>query len=144
MNKLILIQIFYSIICLLEAYLEKVVIALKNPAADNYTILNNQEHTRSAIYSVSVAISLIIATMLYGRIYWQMVVVLALMLFIRRIWFDTALKFLRNIKIRENNGTGNIDKAFRFVFRKDGGWRELAACILIVAIVNFLMLKYGN
>lgn len=133
------IQVLYLIICVLESWLEKIVIDLKNPGALNYILLNKKEHRRSAVYAVFVGLSLIASAIVSSGFRWQYLVLIPVLLALRRIGFDFFLKLFRNRKIRDIEGNGFVDGIFKNVYGDKGGWLDLLTCLVLVAVVNLLI-----
>ena len=79
---LIVTQLLFTLLNLVEAKLESIVIALKDPKLSNYTELNRQEHTWSAIY-YSVIVGIVV-TLSYITDRWSLV---PLLLANRRLFF---------------------------------------------------------
>lgn len=134
---LIYIQLLYLLICIAEAWLEQAVIYLKNPNISDYNFWNKKEHTRSAVYAISVGVALALFPALYGNIV-QTVILIPLIFFIRRIGFDFALKLFRGKRISAIEGNAPVDREVRNILGPKGGWYELLICIAIVGIVNYL------
>jgi hypothetical protein len=127
-------QLGIIILCLAEAWLEDIVIKLKNPALTNYPALNKKEHARSAVYYLALVAFLVILT-------WESVdhhiwLVIAMMC-LRRIFFTYGLKLIRpNKRIRDIEGDQYTDTLSRKIFGKKGGYWELLVLLAGVAAVN--------
>ena len=126
MTLFVLIQVLYFLICILEAWLEKVVIELKNPKAIEYVKLNRQEHNRSAVYAVFVGLSLIIIANVAKGFDPILLLLLIQLLVIRLLGFDFFLKIFRGRAIKNIEGKGNpVDDFCRKFFGEKGGWWQL-------------------
>ncbi|HRQ17688.1 MAG TPA: hypothetical protein PL085_11470 [Agriterribacter sp.] len=136
---IIYIQIIYLLICIAEAWLEQAVIYLKSPTSFRYETWNKKEHARSAVYAISVGLSLAAFPAIYGDIV-QTVILIPLIFFIRRIGFDFVLKLFRGRRISDIEGNAFVDREIRNILGPKGGWYELLICIVIVSIVNYLAL----
>lgn len=134
---MITIQIFYLIICLSEAYLEQAVIYLKNPNLLNYRSWNEKEHARSLAYAAAVGLTIAIIPALYGQI-GTTFILLPCLFFIRRIGFDFALKIFRGRNKSIIEGDAWFDKVARQIYGEKGGWIDVAVCVAIVGIINWL------
>lgn len=131
-------QLAIVLLCIAEAYLEDVVIKLKNPAMVNYPLLNKQEHKRSAVYYFALVGCLTVIT-------WEAVdhhiwLVISMMC-LRRIFFTYGLKLIRpNKRIKAIEGDQFTDRFSRRIFGKNGGWWELLALVASVVMINILFL----
>jgi hypothetical protein len=127
-------QIGITILCLAEAWLEDIVIKLKNPALSNYPLLNKKEHERSAVYYFALVAFLTIIT-------WEAVdhhiwLVISMMC-LRRIFFTYGLKLIRpNKRLRDIEGDQYTDRMVRKVFGKRGGYWELLVLLAGVILIN--------
>jgi hypothetical protein len=136
------IQALYLIICISEAWLEQVVIWLKNPAIKDYLAINKKEHARSAVYACTVAFSLVFVFVLTARDYVMASALLITLFIIRRIGFDFTLKLFRGKRVSLIEGTGSIDSVVKKIFGSRGGWIEFIVWVIVVGIINFLRIKY--
>lgn len=140
-NVLVSIQVLYLAICVLESWLEKIVIDLKNPVALNYILLNKKEHKRSAVYAVFVGLSLVASAIIASGFRWEYLLLMPVLPALRRIGFDFFLKLFRNKKVRDIEGDGFVDDFFKNIFGDKGGWLDLLACMVLVIIVNLFIYK---
>jgi len=128
----------YSVFHILEAWLEQVVIDLKNPSLTNYHELNRKEHLRSAIYATYVA--LLIWTVPLSL--WHCWPLLPAIVLNRRIFFDYALILFRQ---RPNPALYEGDDwwvhRFKAIFGPKGRNKELAVTLVITiaSIIWFLI-----
>jgi hypothetical protein len=122
---------------LAEAWLEEVVIRLKNPNLPDYDRRNRQEHRRSFIYSAAVLLPYGAIACLFG-LYW----LLGTLIISRRMIFDPSLKLWRGRRLDLYEGAGPVDSFFSGIFGSRGAlWEfylELAVTIglVIVQILN--------
>jgi hypothetical protein len=134
MNYALKIQIAIAILCIAEAWLEEIVILLKNPALINYASLNKKEHKRSAAFWFA-QVALFIA-LSWGQVHYWYILIAALTLN-RRLFFEYALKTLRPGKrIRDIEGDQFWDRISRGVFGKTGGYWELAVLVAGIVLLN--------
>src|SRR3954471_4662823 len=142
MNTLYLVLLTYSIVNVIEARLERTVIALKNPSLTNYTWLNRDEHRWSGFYYGGVCmIGSLIAYLLFG-INWKLVSVVFLQLINRRIFFEFTLKLFRNRKLRDIEGDQPLDIFIRGVLGKQGGLKELFLLVTLSIALIYITLKF--
>lgn len=137
MNYALKIQLGFALLGIAEAWLEVVVIALKNPSLLNYNTLNRREHQRSAVYWLAmVAVFISVAPTWQTDIY-----LVPALIFNRRVFFEYALKIFRPGK-RMQNIEGNMfwDNLSRSLLGKRGGYYELAICIAVIIALNKLFL----
>ena len=134
---LIIVQICYAAICLAEAWLEQAVIYLKNPNLLDYNTWNTKEHARSLVYAGSVGVSLALIPALHGQI-GTALILLPCLFFLRRIFFDFALKLIRGQRISVIAGDGWFDGLAKKIYGSRGGWLDVAASAAAVAIINWL------
>lgn len=137
MTYVLKIQIAIAILCIAEAWLEVVVIALKNPSLINYAKLNKQEHRRSAGFWVAQVVLFISLSNS-----WEQALLLTPALILnRRVWFEYALKILRPGKrLKDIEGDQFFDKLSRRLFGARGGYFELSTCILVIIAINKYLL----
>lgn len=115
------LQLAVAFLCIIEAILEKYVIAMKNPYLYNYAELNRKEHQWSGLYWFAVVI-------FYGVISWDFrdfEILLPIMVCERRVFFEYTLKLVRNKPLKAIEGDQFWDDLSRRVFGKNGGWLEL-------------------
>lgn len=134
MTNTIYIQIAVIVLCIAEAWLEDIVIKLKNPALENYPILNKKEHARSAVYYFALVLCLTVLTWeAVDHHIWLVISLLTL----RRIFFTFGLKLIRpNKRLRDIEGDSYTDNIVRKIFGKRGGYLELAALLAGVILIN--------
>lgn len=129
------IQIAISLLCIAEAWLEEVVIRLKNPSSVNYILLNRQEHRRSAIYYGILVFTYFMIIWPYR--YWY--ILLPGLILERRVFFEYALKIFRKKRPDVIEGDQYWDKISRGIFGRYGGWKELALLVIFIAGLNVLI-----
>lgn len=132
------IFIGYTLIMIVEAWLEAIVIALKNDTISNYAELNKKEHFRSAVYAALVTAVIWIPTFLTYNC-WQL---LPAVLVNRRIFFDYLLILFRkrpNPSLYEGNDWWV--QRFKAIFGPKGRDRELVVelAITLGSIVWFIL-----
>lgn len=130
-------QIAIVLLCAAEAWLEAVVIKLKNPYVQYYPKLNKQEHQRSAVYYFALVGCITVLT--WEQIDHHIWLVVAAM-FWRRLAFTYGLKLLRNRPIGLIEGNQYTDKIMRNIFGKNGGYWELLVMIGCLITINLLFL----
>ncbi len=135
---MIIIQLTYLFICIIEAKLEQYVIAQKRTAVPQN--IDDGEHAWSAVYSITVGISLAALCAWFAKD-WMLLLSIIPMPFIRRGGFDFSLKIFRKRKLFLIEGFGLVDRFSRWLFTRKGGWLELAACIALVASLNYLFTR---
>lgn len=127
-------QLGIIILCLAEAWLEDIVIKLKNPALVNYPMLNRKEHQRSAVYYFALVAFLTIIT--WEQVDHHIWLVIS-MLCLRRVFFTYGLKLIRpNKRIKDIEGDQYTDRIVRNIFGKKGGYWELLVLIAGVVLIN--------
>jgi hypothetical protein len=142
MHTLYLVLITYSIVNVIEARLERTVIALKNPSLTNYSQLNRDEHTWSGYYYGGVCmIGCLVAYLLFG-FNWKIVSVVFLLLINRRIFFEFTLKLFRSRKLRDIEGDQPLDIFVRGVLGKYGGLKELFLLVTLSIALIYITLKF--
>jgi hypothetical protein len=124
-----------SVIFLLEAYLEVVVIALKTGTQANYDSLNRKEHFRSGLLATAI-ISPFVAVALWQGLYWLVVPILIN----RRLVFDPALKAMRKRRMDKYEGTGPVDRFFSKLFGIEGAKWEIASELAVTLILFFIQI----
>lgn len=136
--------ILFSLLCLVEAKLESIYIALKDQstALPNYATLNAQEHEWSAIYY------LFIVSLFCGIVAWaarvpviSIVTLYVCLIICRRIFFDYGLKIFRKRKIKAIEGDQKIDTALRKLFGANGGYTELVADLVLLIGFIYITIK---
>ena len=137
----LLIFILFSIINVIEAKLESIVIALKNPALPNYADLNRREHRWSAIYYLGVVALVTGVSILAVGFTWAAVPVVFSLLVNRRVFFEYALKLFRKKPIKAIEGDQPLDVAVRKVLGANGGYKELFLLVALTVGLYFLILK---
>jgi hypothetical protein len=135
----ILIQVVVFILCLIEAWLEETVIALKNPSHPQYIKLNKKEHQLSALYwLVMVCIYVLLSVDRISAWYWLVVV----LVISRRTYFEYALKLFRKGKrVKDIEGDQFWDTLSRRIFGKKGGYWELLFLIASIVLFNIFLLR---
>lgn len=134
------IQLSYCIICILEAWLEQVIIWLKNTKLANYMRYDKVEHRRSAMFMLSIATAFSLMPHLYeGRNIFNSVYLFISLLFIRRLFFDYSLKIFRGKRLFTIEGNGLVDRTLKGIFGVKGGWIEVMFCIGFILLFNILM-----
>jgi hypothetical protein len=142
MHTLYLVLITYSIVNVIEARLERTVIALKNPSLTNYSQLNRDEHRWSGFYYGGVCmIGVLVGYLLFGFT-WKLLPVMFLLLVNRRIFFEFTLKRFRNRKLRDIEGDQPLDVFVRGVFGKQGGLKELFLLVILSIALIYITLKF--
>lgn len=134
MNRTDLILIGMAILCIVEAYLEDVVIQLKNPGLINYNQLNKREHQLSGLYWMALCLFLVIIFIPLKKWYFFV----PLLLIIRRIFFEFTLKLLRYKRFQDIEGDQFWDTVSRTIFGAKGGWIELMA-LLVTGTLLYLI-----
>lgn len=129
------IQIAIAILCIAEAWLEQVVIKMKNPASGDYLRLNRQEHRRSAIYYGTLVLTYIVVCMPMPKWY----ILVFLLMAERRVFFECALKLFRDRRISLIEGDQPWDTFSRGIFGKKGGWLELLVLLIVIIGINILL-----
>jgi general stress protein CsbA len=131
------VLIILSVIHLLEAWLEEVVIDLKNPNLPYYTSLNHQEHFRSSVLAVAWLIPAVYVAC-YNSNFW----IIPGLVVNRRIFFDYGLILFRDRP--GNKYEGNdwwVMNIFIPIFGRLGRIKELVLTALITAASIYLTLK---
>ena len=142
MHTLYLVLITYSIVNVIEARLERTVIALKNPSLTNYSQLNRDEHRWSGFYYGGVCmIGVLVGYLLFGFT-WKLLPVMFLLLVNRRIFFEFTLKRFRNRKLRDIEGDQPLDVFIRGILGKQGGLKELFLLVTLSIALIYITLKF--
>jgi hypothetical protein len=129
--------IILSVIHLLEAWLEEVVINLKNPYTSVYSNLNHQEHFRSGVLAGAWLFSAVYASCFHSD-FW----ILPGLIVNRRIFFDYGLILFR--RRPHNKYEGNdwwVMNFFIPIFGRLGRLYELGITLLVMAGSIYLTLK---
>lgn len=132
------IILLYPLINLAEAWLEKIVIDLKDPRLKNYRELNDMEHFRSLILAVLIACPFIFIAVAEGLYF-----LLPGIIINRRLLFDHPLKAIRDKPIWAIEGRGVFDSFFASIYGKRGGWYELITEAVITVASIILQFIYG-
>jgi hypothetical protein len=120
---------------LAEAWLEAIVIRLKNGSLPDYAALNKAEHSRSFIYSCLVCAPYL-GIAAAGGFYW----ILGAIVINRRLVFDTALRKFRGRKLHKYEGDGSIDGFMRGILGENGALLESGIWALVTAGLAALQL----
>lgn len=131
----ILIFVTYSLTNLCEAWLEEIVIDLKNTQLPFYNPLNRKEHSRSLILAVLI-MAPYMAVALYLKQYW----LIPAILFNRRIFFDFPLALFRGRPAALYEGNDTTGRILAGIFGKRGRIRELALTLVITLGSLFMSL----
>lgn len=136
----IAIIIFYALLHLVEARLEKVVIEIKDYNLIYYSTLNRQEHYWSAVWASLLLIGVISLVSITQHSYY----LIASALVTRRIFFDYALHLLLGYRPRKRYAGSDwwVRNFFIPIFGKYGRTKELIATLVIWAagIVSTILL----
>ena len=132
---LIVTQLLFTLLNLVEAKLESIVIALKDPKLSNYTELNRQEHTWSAIY-YSVIVGIVV-TLSYITDRWSLV---PLLLANRRLFFQEGLNYFRGIGFFKLSNNG-LDGYMKRLFGKNAGLINTVLCIILIIVFNLIKIS---
>lgn len=131
-----LLLIIPTIIFFLEAYLEVIVIALKNGSLSNYDSLNRKEHVRSAMFAAGI-LSPFVLTAIFFHFYW----LIPAILINRRLVFDPMLKIMRKRTMRKYEGTGPVDQAFSRIFGIEGALWEIVCEFVLTLTLYFIAIN---
>lgn len=126
--------IVISLLFLCEAWLEVVVIDLKDGNHNSYSKLNRQEHFRSAVFACMLIVCGCVTAFFWEQDPWSLPAIVAS----RRIWFDFPLALFRNRNPRLYEGYDWWADLFRKIFGQRGRVRELVATI---AVTLFCIIK---
>lgn len=130
-------QLAVILLCIAEASLEDIVIKLKNASLVNYSLLNRQEHRRSAVYYFALIGCLLVLT--WEQVDHHVWLVIAFMC-LRRIFFTYGLKIYRKRRIKVIEGDQYTDRMIRSLLGKNGGYIELLILLAAVVAINILFL----
>lgn len=130
-------QLAVVILCAAEAWLEDIVIKLKNAGLANYPALNTKEHRRSAGYYFALIGCLTVIT--WEQVSHHIWLVIAFMV-IRRLIFTYGLKFLRHRPLFAIEGDQYTDRIMRKLFGKNGGYIEILVLLGALITINILWL----
>ena len=136
-----LLEILYAVLCIVEAKLERYVIAGKR--ADVPVSVDKREHQWSAVYMMACGVFLVMPPILVTGNFIQLLVLLIIPV-IRRLFFDVSLKVFRGLADHPLHiiaGNNAVDRMSRKLFGAHGGYRELAACVILVSVFNYLISK---
>lgn len=136
-----LLQILYAVLCIIEAKLEKYVIAGKR--MDISASVDKAEHRWSAVYMVVCGAFIIIPPVILTGNYMQLIILITVPV-IRRLFFDFPLKVFRGLSdypLHIIAGNGAVDRFSRWIFGAHGGYKEIAACISILSVFNYVISK---
>jgi hypothetical protein len=131
------VLIILSVVHLLEAWLEEVVIDLKNPNLSIYNKLNHEEHFRSGILAAG-WLTIAIYASCFNSDFW----IIPGLMVNRRVFFDYGLIIFRDRP--GNKYEGNdwwVMNIFIPIFGRLGRIRELFLTLLITAASIYLTLK---
>lgn len=123
-----------SLLFLVEAWLEVVVIELKNGATPNYARLNRQEHFRSGVFAAILILSASVTAYYWELQPWSLPAIAVS----RRNWFDYPLILWRDRPRNLYEGNDWWAKKLTPIFGRKGRIRELA---VTVAITLFCIYK---
>jgi hypothetical protein len=116
-----------SLLFLVEAWLEEVVIELKHGAVQNYARLNRQEHFRSSVFAAILILSASVTAFFWEQDPWSLPAIVVA----RRIWFDYALIIFRDRPRNRYEGNDWWGLRLAVLFGKKGRIRELAVTIAL-------------
>lgn len=128
-----IVLICLSIIHLLEAWLEVVVIDLKNASLTSYNRLNKAEHFRSAVLAGSWMLCAIAVVVFLTKEYWM----IPALVVNRRNFFDFPLSIFRKRPLDKYEGNDWWVKKFKFLF----GGNRVVEFIVTMAITIFCIVK---
>lgn len=119
-----------------EAWLEEVVILLKDPYHEKYVELNKQEHFRSLALAILIATPFA-AIAIFMQWYWLLPAIAVN----RRLVFDFALKKFRGRKLWLYEGNAPVDNFFKNLFGVNGAKKEfIMECIITVLSVTMAII----
>lgn len=126
-----------SLLFLVEAWLEDVVIELKHGAVQNYARLNRQEHFRSSVFAAILILSASVTAFFWEQDLWALPAIAVS----RRIWFDYTLIIFRDRPRNRYEGNDWWGMRLAAFFGKKGRIRELAvtAALTLFCIYKSLL-----
>lgn len=129
--------LFISLLFVCEAWLEVIVISLKNYSDPNYQKKNKQEHDRSAVFA-----SIIIAYVGYDCWESENEWLIPAVIVSRRIFFDYGLIIFRDRPRNKYEGDDRTARVLSAIFGNNGRKKELAITLVIyfAAIIKSLYL----
>lgn len=127
--------ILYPVINLAEAWLEVVVIELKNPHISKYSTLNAREHLRSGVFASLVCL-VVAAIGCHLGLYWLLPAIAVN----RRLVFDYGLKLMRGRPFQTYEGDGPVDRAAAWCFGREGAATEFLILTLLTITSIYLSL----
>lgn len=130
---LILSILFYT-----ECWLEEVVILLKDDNLKDYTLLNRQEHFRSAVYAGVIIIAACLVVTFYSHDYFLIPAIVVN----RRIFFDYMLAVKRKRSLVKYEGNDVFVKYMKMIFGNDGRKKEVYVTIAITLVCIVLNIVY--
>jgi hypothetical protein len=137
-----LIYLFFAILCVIEARLEKITIAMKNPGLPDYAELNKQEHEWSAAYYFGVLLFTAgISYLFIAGNSWKFFPAVIAFLVIRRIFFEYALKIFRKRSIKTIEGDQWLDTWVRKLLGANGGYKELGLLVILLTVLIIIIQK---
>lgn len=137
MTICILLLTIPTLMFILEAFLEVVVIALKADAdkLPNWNRLNQKEHIRSGMLA-TMMISPYIGVAIYNGLWWMLIPIIIN----RRLVFDPCLKIMRKRKLSLYEGRGPVDQFCARIFGINGAKYEIAAELIISLTFFFIQI----
>lgn len=130
------ILLFLYCLFFLEAWVEVIVIQLKNSSLYNYLKLNEKEHIRSFIFASYIIVCAIILCVKLHYYFLILPIFLS-----RRLFFDYTLILMRGRPVYLYEGTDKTNKFLSSLFGKKGRSKELFLEIILSVI--FIILHYG-
>jgi hypothetical protein len=124
------------VIFFLEAYLEVVVIALKDGKLKDYETLNRKEHNRSFFLAAS-----ILAPFISVAIYCGFYALIPAILVSRRLIFDPVLKVFRKRRLVKYEGGGPVDAFCARLFGAEGAAWEIACEATLTVLLYFFSIR---
>jgi hypothetical protein len=133
----ILLLLGLSVTHYLEAWLEEIVILMKDGTLPGYQVLNHLEHSRSLVLSAAFALPYAVIAVALG-LWWM----LPTFVINRRLVYDPWLKIRRRRKLSRYEGDGPVDGFFSRILGPNGArWEILAELILTIGF-TLLQLTY--
>ncbi len=127
------IEIIVAVLFVIEAKLEKYVIAMKSEQTPNYHSNNKREHAWSLVWSAFFCIY-----MCWLSDIW---VLLPSIFISRRLFFDYPLKLFRGRSLTAIEGDGWFDNTSRRLLGRNGGIQELLLTLLLKGAYLFFIIK---